>query len=81
MKTLRMLLIGLALTFVAGCFTQEREQISFDKLKSGMSESDLKHILGSPVRVEKTDDYDVWTYPDGVVFVKEGKIFSWKEGS
>ena len=79
MKTLRITLIGLALAFMAGCYTQERAYVAFAKLKNGMTESELTKILGSPKEVTTNADFVVWTYPAGTVFFREGKVYSWKE--
>ena len=51
----------------------------FAKLKNGMSESQLKDMLGTPAKVEKNADFIVWTYPAGLVFLKDGKVYSWKD--
>ena len=79
MKILRITLIGLALSFVAGCSTQEREMAVFAKLKNGMTEAQLKDALGTPTKVENNSDFVIWTYPAGLVFLKEGKVYSWKD--
>jgi len=77
MKILRIILIGLALSIVAGCSTQEREYAAFAKLKNGMSEAELTSTLGKPEKTEATADFIVWTYPAGMVFFREGKVYSW----
>ena len=79
MKTLRIILIGLALSLIAGCSTQEREIAVFAKLKNGMSETQLTNLLGKPTKMENNSDFVVWTYPAGLVFLKDGKVYSWKD--
>ena len=78
MKILRITLMGLILSVIAGCSTQERELASFAKLKNGMSETQLQELLGKPDKVETNSDYVIWTYPAGMVIIKDGKIYSWK---
>lgn len=79
MKTLRIALIAIAFSFVAGCSTHEREIAVFAKLKNGMSEAQLTDLLGKPTKVENNSDFVVWTYPAGLVILKDGKVYSWKD--
>lgn len=79
MKSLRITLLTLALSLIAGCLTQEREIVAFSKLKNGMSETELKDALGAPTKIDNNSDFVVWTYPAGLVFFKDGKVYSWKE--
>ena len=79
MKTLRITLIGLALAFLAGCYTQERAYVAFAKLKNGMTESELTEIMGTPKEVTTNSDFVIWTYSGGSVFLRDGKVYSWKE--
>ncbi len=77
MKTLRIALLGLTLAFLAGCNTQDRQYVAFNKLKSGMSETELKNILGAPTEVSSDTDFVIWTYEAGKVFFRDGKVYSW----
>ena len=83
MKTLRITLVGLALALLGGCYTQEYTQerafVVFAKLKNGMTESELTKILGAPKEVTTDADFVVWTYPEGTVYLREGKVYSWHE--
>lgn len=49
-------------------------------LKGGMSEMELIQVLGVPSNIEKKSNYDIWTYPSGVVYfnAKSG-VLAWKE--
>jgi hypothetical protein len=79
MKQLRIILVGLSLSLIAGCYTsQEREAVAFSRLKSGMTEVELKKILGEPKQVEAKGEFVLWTYPEGTVIMKQGLIFSWE---
>lgn len=81
MKILRLILIGLTLCLVAGCSTsQERERVRFSRLKSGMTEVELKGLLGEPKQVETKGNFVVWTYPEGAVILQQGTVFSWELG-
>lgn len=67
------------LCFIAGCSTsQERERVRFFKLKSGMTEVELKELLGDPKQVEAKGDFVVWTYPEGSVILQRGTVFTWE---
>lgn len=79
MKTLRITLVGLALALLAGCNSQDLSHLAFAKLKNGMTESELKQVLGSPQEVTTDADLVVWTYPGGTVVLREGKVYSWRE--
>ena len=78
MKILRLTLISLVLSCFAGCLTQEREMVTFTKLKNGLSETQLTAMLGKPDKVETNADFVIWTYPAGMVFLKDGKVYSWQ---
>ena len=81
MKYLRPVFIALALCFIAGCSTsEERELVRFSRLKSGMTEVELKELLGAPKQVGAQGDFAVWTYPEGAVILQQGKVFSWELG-
>ena len=80
MKTLRITLLGLVLALLAGCLTQERGYVAFAKLKNGMTETELKSVLGAPTEITTDADFVVWNYPAGKVFLREGKVYSWNEG-
>lgn len=79
MKFLRLALVALALSFLAGCSTAEREAVAFTKVKNGMTESELKAVLGTPEKVENSADFVVWNYPAGMVFFRNGTVYSWTE--
>ena len=79
MKSLRIILVGLMLCLIAGCSTsQERERVRFFKLKSGMTEVELKGLLGDPKQVEAKGNFVVWTYAEGAVILQQGTVFSWE---
>jgi len=78
MKIFRITLIGLALLCLAGCTTQERESVALANLKNGMTEAQLKDRLGTPTKVERNSDFIIWHYPAGMVFLKDGLVYSWK---
>ena len=79
LRFLRITFIAIALSFMVGCSTQEREIATFAKLKNGMSETQLSDLLGKPTKVENNSDFVIWTYPAGLVFLKDGKVYSWKD--
>ena len=81
MKHFRIILVGLSLSLFAGCYSaQEKELVAFSRLKSGMTEGELKKIMGEPKKIEPKGEYVLWTYPDGTVIMKEGLVFSWEIG-
>ena len=77
MKILRITFIGLILTLLAGCLNEERAYVAFSKLKTGMTQVELNAILGAPEKTETNAGFVVWTYPEGAVFFREGKVYSW----
>ena len=79
MKFLKMALVGLTLVLIAGCSTQEREVAAFTKVKNGMTETELTSVLGTPEKIENTADFVVWNYPAGMVFFRNGTVYSWTE--
>ena len=79
MKHLRIILVVLALCLIAGCYTaQEQGLVAFSKLKSGMTEVELKKLLGEPKQTEVKDNFVVWTYAEGAVIMQQGLVFSWE---
>jgi len=79
MKHLRTILVGLALCVIAGCYTsQEQGLVAFSKLKSGMTEVELKKLLGEPKQTESKGNFVVWTYSEGAVVMQQGLVFSWE---
>jgi len=79
MKFLKMALVSLALFFIASCSTQEREVAAFAKVKNGMTEAELKSVLGTPEKIENSADFVVWNFPAGMVFFRNGTVYSWTE--
>lgn len=49
-------------------------------LKGGMTETDLKQVLGQPKAVEGKGSYEIWTYPSGTVFFSpKSGVIAWRE--
>lgn len=80
MKFLRLALVALALSFIAGCSSQERDAVAFTKVKNGMTEAQITAVLGEPEKIENSADFVVWNYPSGMVFFRNGTVYSWTEG-
>lgn len=57
----------------------EARIVGWPSLKSGMLQSELLRQLGPAKEVERKGDFEIWSYPAGAVFVKEGKVVAWKE--
>jgi outer membrane protein assembly factor BamE (lipoprotein component of BamABCDE complex) len=81
MKHLRIIFVALAISLLAGCYTsQDRGLVGFSRLKSGMTEVELKGLLGEPKQVEAKGNFVVWTYSEGTVIMQQGLVFSWEVG-
>lgn len=59
--------------------TEDSKVVGWAALKSGMNISELLRQLGPAMSVEKKQSFEIWSYPDGSVFVKESKVVAWKE--
>lgn len=59
--------------------TGDSKIVGWVAVQSGMAEAELRRQLGSPQEVEGRADFEIWTYPTGIVFVKEGKVVAWKQ--
>jgi hypothetical protein len=81
MKHLRIILVGLVLCVLAGCYTaQDKGLVGFSRLKSGMTEVELKQLLGDPKQVEAKGNFIVWTYAEGSVILQQGVVMTWEVG-
>lgn len=58
---------------------EEPKVVGWPSLKSGMPQSELLRQLGPAKEVEGKGEFEIWSYPAGAVFVKEGKVVAWKE--
>lgn len=59
--------------------TEKTPVLGWLGVKSGLSDVELIHQMGAPKVVEQKADFEIWTYPTGVVFVKEKKVVAWKQ--
>jgi uncharacterized protein YceK len=58
-----------------------RQLVKWRSLKRGMTESDVRSILGEPQQVETFSSFSSWAYPGGgkTVFDRDGRLDAWSE--
>ena len=57
-----------------------KDRSQWRKLQRGMSEDDVRRLLGEPGKVSVARSYEFWYYAGGdVAFDKKGRVDSWDE--
>src|SRR5262245_43801809 len=64
---------------IAGGQERWKQVENWRSLKRGMTEADVRSLLGEPYKVQATGRFTVWTYePSGeVLFSPEGRVGAW----
>jgi hypothetical protein len=57
----------------------QSETTGWSAMKSGLKDSEVTKQLGTPKDVQKKNGYEIWNYPTGIVYVKEGKVVGWRQ--
>lgn len=66
---------------VAGTLDWRNKQNWRHNLKTGMTETEVSHLFGSPQEVEQVSDGTFWHYGSGEIDFFDGKLYSWYEPS
>ena len=77
------LLIFICLSFTGSAQQPSDTKKSWDKLNTGMSDVDVKKLIGEPLKIEsfatvKTNTFDTsvyWRYPNGEIVVITNHLF------